>query len=81
MDMKAVTVEGHVEQRLVSPGSKSERAAIVLITPSGQTYVLRRQGGPAFVDLDLAPLVGHSIRAEGLNASGTLIMKRWEKID
>ncbi len=80
MDMKPVVVEGHVEQQLVSPGSKSERPAFVLVTPSGQSYVLRRQGGPAFVDNALAPLVGHSIRAEGLNASGTLIMRHWEEI-
>lgn len=81
MDVEAVTVEGHVEQQLVAPGSKSERSAIVLVTPSGQTYILRRQGGPPFLDADLAPLVGHSIKAEGLNASGTLIMRHWEKID
>jgi hypothetical protein len=81
MDVKPVTIEGHVEQQVVSQGSKSERSAIVLVTPGGETYVLRRQGGPAFVDLDLAPLVGHSIRAEGLNASGTLIMRSWKTID
>ena len=80
MDMKPVVVEGHVEQKLLSAGSKSERPGFILVTPSGQTYILRRHGGPAFVDDSLAPLVGHSIRAEGLDASGTLLMRHWEQI-
>jgi hypothetical protein len=81
MDVKTVQVEGHVDSQIVSPGSKSERSAVMLTTPSGETYILRRQGGPAFVDSALEPLIGHSIKAEGLATSGTLIMKSWEKTD
>jgi hypothetical protein len=81
MDVKPVQIEGHVKQQTVAPGSKSERNAIVLVTPSGETYILRRQGGPAFVDPALSPLVGHSIQAEGLATSGTLIMRNWRQTD
>ena len=81
MDVKTVKVKGHVERQTVSKGSKSEREAVVLTTPSGEQYVLRRQGGPAFVDPDLASLVGHSIEAEGLATGSTLIMRHWVQID
>jgi hypothetical protein len=81
MDVKAIEVEGRVHSQVVSPGSKSERRAVTLTTPTGETYVLRRQGGPAFVDDALQPLVGHSIRAQGLATSGTLIMRSWQRTD
>ena len=81
MDVKPVTVEGKVERQAVALGSKSERRAVVLRTVDGETFVLRRRGGPAFADPDLNPLVGHSIKAEGLATGGTLIMDRWRKTD
>ena len=81
MDVKTVTVEGQVGHEVVALGSKSEREAVVLTTPSGEKFILRRQHGPAFVDPDLDSLVGHSIKASGLATSGTLIMRHWEKTD
>ncbi len=81
MDVKPVQIEGKVVQQTVAPGSKSERDAVVLVTPSGETYILRRQGGPAFMDPALSSLVGHSIQAEGLATSGTLIMRQWHQTD
>jgi len=81
MDVKAIEVEGHVNSQTVAPGSKSERNAITLTTPAGETYILRRQGGPVFVDEALKPLIGHSIKAEGLATSGTLIMRSWKQTD
>ena len=81
MDVKPVVVEGKVERQVVSPGSKSERAAVVLTTRAGERYILRKQGGPAFVDPDLFRLVGHSIRAEGLATGGTLVMRKWTNTD
>jgi hypothetical protein len=81
MDIKPVHIEGHVVCQTVSPGSKSERNAVVLVTPSGETYILRRQGGPAFMDPALSSLVGHSIEADGLATSGTLIMRQWRRTD
>ena len=81
MDVKPIKVEGRVEHQEVARGSKSERRAVVLTTLTGETFVLRRKGGPAFADPDLGSLVGHSITAEGLATSGTLIMDRWKKTD
>jgi hypothetical protein len=81
MDVKPVKVEGRVERRTVSAGSKSEHRAVVLTMPSGEQYVLRRKNGPAFVDPELNALVGHSIRVEGLATSGVLIMNDWRTID
>jgi hypothetical protein len=81
MDVKNVTVEGTVGHEVVAPGSKSERDAVVLTTPSGEKFVLRRQDGPPFVDPALDSLVGHSVRSKGLATSGLLIMRRWNKTD
>jgi hypothetical protein len=78
MVAKAISIEGQVEEEVVSAGSKSERRAVVLTTPSGEKYILRKQGGPAFVDPSLDSLVGHAIEAEGLATGDTLIMRNWE---
>jgi hypothetical protein len=81
MDVEPVKVAGKVELKTVSPGSKSERRAVVLTTSAGETLVLRRKDGPAFADQSLEKLVGRSIKAEGLKTSGTLIMERWTESD
>jgi hypothetical protein len=81
MDVRPAKVEGKVERRVVARGSKSERRAVVLTTSAGETFVLRRKGGPALGDRDLDSLVGHSIAAEGVATSGTLIMNRWRTTD
>ncbi len=81
MDARTVKVRGKVERGRVSPGSKSERTDVVLTTTEGQTFTLRRRGGPAFVDPALRPLVGHTIEAEGLATDGTLIMTAWRTTD
>jgi hypothetical protein len=81
MNVKQVTVEGVVGHEMVAPGSKSERSAVVLTTPSGEKFVLQRRGGNPFADADLDSLVGHSIKASGLATSGTLVMRRWETTD
>jgi len=43
MDLLKVQLEGRVVRERVSQGSKSERDAISLKTPDGETYLLRRQ--------------------------------------
>jgi hypothetical protein len=75
--MKKVCVAGTVSRSLVHPGSKSERHAVILETPEGRRYILRRHGGPAFADPELEPLVGKSLVADGLESGDTLIMKNW----
>jgi hypothetical protein len=69
--------EGTVTRRLVAPGSKSEREAVVLDT-GARTLVLRRRGGNAFADPELDALVGRRIRARGTEHGGTLLMDGWE---
>jgi hypothetical protein len=78
MDAQTASLEGVVIQETVSKGSKSERSAVTLHSTDGKTYVLRRQGGPAFADPGLAPLVGHSIKADGIVADQTFLMRKWE---
>lgn len=68
---------GRVEQKHVSPGSKSDREAVVLITPSDE-FVLRRQGGNPFHDEVLVGLVGKRIRCTGMRSGQTLILTEWE---
>ena len=68
---------GRVEQKRVSPGSKSDRAAVVLVTPKDE-FVLRRQGGNPFRDEVLDELVGKRIRCKGMRSGQTLILTEWE---
>jgi hypothetical protein len=81
MEMETRSLEGKVVQETVSQGSKSERQAIVLHSTDGKDYVLRRQGGPAFVDPGLEPLVGHSIKADGLVVDQLFVLQNWELSD
>jgi hypothetical protein len=78
MDMQPTSLEGNVVQETVSQGSKSERPAVTLHSTDGKTYVLRRQGGPAFADPGLDSLVGHSIKADGMLADQLFVMRKWE---
>jgi hypothetical protein len=81
MDMQTRTLEGKVVQETVSRGSKSERQAIILHSTDGKEYVLRRQGGPAFVDPGLESLIGHSIKADGLVVDQLFVLRNWELSD
>ena len=77
-----MTVEryGTVTQAVVSPGSKSERQAVVLDT-GGQRYVLRRRGGNPFRDAVLDGLVGKRLRAVGDVHGSNFILKEWSELD
>jgi hypothetical protein len=74
-----LTREGTVAKRVVAPGSKSEREAVVLETGQGE-YVLRREGGNPFRDPELERLVGKRIRAVGRQRQQTLVMNSWEEL-
>lgn len=67
---------GQVRRRRVSAGSKSERAAVTLVTDSGE-YVLRRHAGNPFRDPVLEGLVGKTIRGEGRLTGTTLVLTGW----
>ena len=73
------TFEGHVIVKRMSPGSKSDRDAVVLDT-GGEQLVLRRFGGNAFGDPELDKLVGHRIRGVGKRTGYTLILKSWQDL-
>lgn len=81
MDFQAIEVTGQVIHEVVNRGSKSEHDAVVLKTPDGQTYVLRRQSGPAFADPELEALVGKSFLIDGMAAGNTLMMQKWTPVD
>jgi hypothetical protein len=72
-----VTYQGRVVRKRVSIGSKSEHDALVLVTPDGQEYKLRREGGNPFRDPELDVLEGKRIDCEGVLRNGQLIMTRW----
>jgi hypothetical protein len=76
----ADTYEGRVVRKTVSPGSKSEREAVVLDL-GGEQLVLRRFGGNAFSDPVLDSLVGRRIRAEGERTGYTFIMRAWTELE
>ena len=77
MDSTQQRLIGAVIRKAVAKGSKSEHEAVVLRTPEGGEYLLRRAGGNAFRDPELDRLVGSSIAADGLVTGQTFIMKRW----
>jgi hypothetical protein len=69
---------GKVTQKPFAVGSKSEHQAIVLETDKGE-FVLRRQGGNPFHDLELEKLIGKRIRCRGQTADYTLIISDWDE--
>jgi hypothetical protein len=75
----SVRREGTVRKRLVAPGSKSEREAVVLETDAG-SYVLRRRGGNPFRDPELEKLVGKRIRAHADELGQTLVLDAWDEL-
>ena len=77
-----MTVErcGIVTHAVVSPGSKSERQAVVLDTDD-QRYVLRRRGGNPFKDAVLDSLVGKRLRAVGDVHGSSFILHDWSELD
>lgn len=68
---------GQVTRQRVSPGSKSEREAVELVTDAG-TYVLRRPGGNPFRDPELEALVGKRITGTGELRGHVLFLERWD---
>jgi hypothetical protein len=71
---------GTVTQALVSPGSKSERQAVVLDT-GGQRFILRRPGGNPFQDSVLDSLVGKRLRAVGDVYGSDFTLMEWSELD
>ena len=70
-------LQGRVVRKRVSTGSKSEHDALVLVTPEGQEYKLRRQEGNPFRDPELDALEGKRVECEGIVRDGQVIMTRW----
>jgi hypothetical protein len=77
MDVEHQRLSGTVIRKLVAAGSKSEHDAVVLRTPDGTDFILRRSGGNAFRDEQLDNLVGSSITAEGNVVGRVFIMNSW----
>ena len=75
-------IEGIVVKRPYAEGSKSERAAVMLDSADGASYVLRRRGGNAFQDPVLNDLVGKRIRCSGtINDEHHLVLvDSWEVV-
>jgi hypothetical protein len=71
--------EGVVRRRPFAVGSKSERRALLLVTPRHE-YVLRRQGGNPFVDPALDALVGKRVSFAGILHGYTLIVSDWQEL-
>lgn len=60
----SVVLKGAVQKKIVAPGSKSERRAVVLESPDGD-FLLRRVGGNPFTDPELEALVGQVLEFSG----------------
>jgi hypothetical protein len=73
------TIQGHVLRERVSPGSKSEREAVVIRIDDGRVLLLRVKGGPAIDDPALDVLVGKHIVAVGVATTTSFIMERFSE--
>lgn len=71
---------GTVSRQQFAPASKSEHAAVVLLTSEGPLK-LRRIGGNPFKDPELEKLVGREIRGEGEVHAGQLMLSDWEVVE
>lgn len=71
-------IRGVVSEKRVSPGSKSERLAVVLECDDGDDVILRRKGANPFKDPGMGELLGKHIRAHGVLMGSTLVMDEWE---
>jgi hypothetical protein len=67
---------GSVTKKAFGTGSKSEHNAVFLETEAGE-FVLRRQGGNPFSDVELDNLVGKTISCRGEVRDYTLTMADW----
>ena len=71
---------GRVIKKQIAIGSKSDRAAVCLVS-GGREYVLRRKDGNPFYDPQLEKLVGKQIRAAGdIVDDYTLQMSKWTEV-
>ena len=71
-------LRGNVVKESFGKQSKSEREAILLVTPAGK-YVLRRSGENAFKDPVLEELVGKTIVGSGVLHDYTFMMSEWKE--
>lgn len=71
--------EGVVRKKRIAGGSKSDRAAVVLVT-SEHEYVLRRRGGNPFADPTLEKLIGKRVSFVGEVHGYTLIVSGWVEV-
>ena len=72
-------LRGEVIKERFGKGSKSEREAIYLVTPTGK-YVLRRAGENAFRDPVLEALVGKTIVGSGVLHDYVFIISSWRDV-
>ena len=74
-------VEGEVVRKRVSPGSKSDRMAIVLVSGK-EHFILHPKGGDSYTGQEaLVPLLGKRIRAVGSVEEGHLFLERYQVLD
>jgi len=71
---------GRVVRKPFGRGSKSEHAAVMLVTDDAE-YRLRRAGGNPFADPVLAGLVGKTVEVEGTAGEHTLVITAWRTLD
>ena len=71
---------GYVRKKPFAIGSKSEREAVVLVTPARE-YVLGRQGANQLQDETLDGLVGKKVRFRGIEHSYKFLVTDWDEVE
>lgn len=77
MESNQVRITGTVRIEIIDIGSKSERPATIIITPSGMKYILRGVDDPAFGSTAFDNLIGATIIAEGTVRDRTFLVRKW----
>jgi hypothetical protein len=68
-------ITGRVTRGRYAVGSKSERDALWLETPTGK-LLLRRKDGPSFGDRSLDRYVGKEVKADGVRVGDLFLAER-----
>ena len=65
---------------IYAAGSKSERRAMMIVTTSGDRYLLRRPGANPYADAELETLAGAVIEATGRLHRDVFLMERYRVV-
>lgn len=77
---RETTLTGSVIKKLIAEGSASQREAVLLVVRDKE-YILRQNGGNAYLDPVLEELVGKKMKCDGRILGHCFIVTDWEETE